>query len=198
MKNVIFLFASLIFCLPALNAQVSVSYSSYPGYSYNRSNSCAPRDNRQYERPRHRGDSYQEPRRPRRPRGHHHQEPQRQTYAQPMSRHEFASAVHALDAQRFESTRFTLTKQIFGRELMTSAQVREVMGLFSFEKGRLEVAEFCYGKVVDPDRYYMVNDMFSFSSSVEHLSHFIASQPVYESDYGYNEEPDWRRGNDNW
>jgi hypothetical protein len=56
---------------------------------------------------------------------------------------------------------------------LTSAQITDIMRLFSFESSRLEIAKFAYNYVVDPQRYFMVNNAFSFSSSVDDLNRFI-------------------------
>jgi hypothetical protein len=47
------------------------------------------------------------------------------------------------------------------------------MQQFSFESTRLDFARFAYAYVVDPQSYFMVNNAFAFSSSVDDLNRFL-------------------------
>jgi hypothetical protein len=60
---------------------------------------------------------------------------------------------------------------------MTTAQVSQIMALFSFEDSKLDFAKFAYGRTYDLSNYFMVNNAFTFSSSVDELNDFIQSQP---------------------
>ena len=51
------------------------------------------------------------------------------------------------------------------------------MKLFSFEDSRLDFAKFAYGHTYDLGNYYQINSAFTFSSSVDELNDFIATQP---------------------
>ena len=46
--------------------------------------------------------------------------------------------------------------------------------LFSFDSSRLEFAKFAYGHTVDRNRYFQTYNSFTFDSSVNELSEFIA------------------------
>ena len=85
----------------------------------------------------------------------------------------FASLRHSVMSQGFDSNRLAIAQQGIRHHGATSAQVAELMGLLSFESGRLELAKFAYGYVADPQNYFVVNNMFSFSSSVRELDQFI-------------------------
>jgi hypothetical protein len=58
----------------------------------------------------------------------------------------------------------------------TSTQIAEVMSLFAFESYKVDVAKSGYTKTLDPQNFYIVNNQFSFSSSVNELSRFVASR----------------------
>jgi hypothetical protein len=45
--------------------------------------------------------------------------------------------------------------------------------MLSFESTRLDFAKFAYTYTLDKENYYMVNNAFSFSSSVAELNNFI-------------------------
>lgn len=45
--------------------------------------------------------------------------------------------------------------------------------LFSFEDTRLELAKYSYGYTYDIGNYYLLNDAFTFESTIEELDEFI-------------------------
>ncbi|HNQ83646.1 MAG TPA: DUF4476 domain-containing protein, partial [Bacteroidales bacterium] len=59
---------------------------------------------------------------------------------------------------------------------MLCIQVKEIMKLFSFEESRLEFAKYAYGYTYDLSNFYIVNDAFSFESSIDELNKYIRSQ----------------------
>ncbi|HHG83593.1 MAG TPA: DUF4476 domain-containing protein [Bacteroidetes bacterium] len=95
---------------------------------------------------------------------------------------DFRYAMRSVEAQSFEQERFRVAKQIIKRNNLRSSQVKRLIGLMSFESSRLKLAKVGYTRVSDPDRYYIVNDEFRFSSSVRNLDNYIAS--VESQGYG--------------
>lgn len=95
-------------------------------------------------------------------------------YPAVMSHHAFANLRATLVNTRFESSRIDMAKHTLSASYVTSAQVRELMDLFSFESNRLELAKFAYSHTVDPQNYFMVHRAFRFSSSTRELNRFIA------------------------
>lgn len=95
------------------------------------------------------------------------------TYYQPMSPEDFASAKASISSKSFEDSKLTLAKQIAASNHLTSKQVKEIMQLFSFEDSKLDFAKYAYKYVYDPNNYYIVNDAFKFSSSIDELNEFI-------------------------
>lgn len=96
--------------------------------------------------------------------------------AMPMSGSEFEEAKSSIASKGFEDTRMTMVKQIGRDRCFTAEQVRGLMGLFSFEDNKLDVAKFAYDHTYDIGNYYKVNDAFSFESSVEELNTYIKSR----------------------
>lgn len=94
-------------------------------------------------------------------------------YYQPMSTEDFASAKASISSKSFEDSKLTLAKQIAASNHLTSKQVKEIMQLFSFEDSKLDFAKYAYKYVYDPNNYYIVNDAFKFSSSIDELNEFI-------------------------
>lgn len=87
----------------------------------------------------------------------------------------FQSMKQSLRRENFENTRLTLAKQMMERNYFETAQVKEMLQLFSFESNRLELAKHAYRNTVDKNNFYGVYDVFSFSSSRDELSRYINS-----------------------
>jgi hypothetical protein len=79
----------------------------------------------------------------------------------------------SLQKQAFEDTRLKMAKDIIRRNCYTSAQIKELLGLFAFEKNKLDLAKSAYSSCTDKDNYYQINDVFSFSSSTDELTEFL-------------------------
>jgi len=94
-------------------------------------------------------------------------------YANVMNAGEFTSVKQSLSKEWMESSRLKSAMFIMDKNSFTTAQVRELMMLFSFESNKLEVAKYAYRKTVDKHNYYQVNDLFSFSSSRDELARFL-------------------------
>lgn len=90
---------------------------------------------------------------------------------------EFADICKTINSQSFSNTKITLAKQIISSKgCFTAQQIKEIMGLFNFESARLEIAKFAYNYTSDKENYYLVNDAFSFSSSIDELDKFLKGQ----------------------
>ncbi len=96
--------------------------------------------------------------------------------AQPMSSSEFEEAKSSIASKGFEDTKMTLVKQIGSDRCFTVDQVKGLMGLFSFEDNKLDLAKFAYDHTYDIGNYYKVNDAFSFESSTEELNEYIKTR----------------------
>lgn len=115
---------------------------------------------------------------------HHPENPPRQAYHMPgyngptgcdypMSPQDFSSAKATISGKSFEDSKLTIAKQIINTNCLLSAQVKEIMLLFSFEDTRLELAKFAYGYTWDTGNYYKLNDAFTFESSIDELNAYI-------------------------
>ena len=91
-----------------------------------------------------------------------------------MHQNDFAQLKATVAKASFESTRLSVLKQALPYNFFTTQQVSEMMSQFWFESSKLEVAKMMYPKTVDQYNYYVINNQFSFSSSVNALGDFIA------------------------
>jgi hypothetical protein len=93
----------------------------------------------------------------------------------PMSASDFENAKKSVSGQSFEDQKLKIAKQVLNTNCMSTSQVKEIMGLFSFEETKLDWAKFAYGKTTDFNNYYQLNDGFTYSSSVDELNSYIES-----------------------
>jgi len=85
----------------------------------------------------------------------------------------FASAKKAVESKGFDETRLQVAKQVISANCMSVSQVVEVMEIFGFEQTKLDFAKYAYDFTSDPQNYFMVNDVFGFSSSVDALDKYL-------------------------
>ncbi len=91
----------------------------------------------------------------------------------------------------FESDKLKIARQAVSSHRVKANQVYRIMTMFSFESNKLKFAKFAYKHCIDKRNYYLVNDAFSFSSSIRELDNYIGA---YQSDY-YDD--DWGNYNNN-
>lgn len=94
-------------------------------------------------------------------------------YQQAMDGGTFEQLKQTIRNESFDATRLAIAKQAVGQQYVTSAQVKELVQLFSFEDSKLDLAKHCYRRTLDKHNYFTINDAFSFSSSKEELARFI-------------------------
>jgi Domain of unknown function (DUF4476) len=90
-----------------------------------------------------------------------------------ISQNDFTLLRHSIESKSFESTRFEIAKQALQRYNFNTQQVAEMMKLFTFESTKLDFAKAAYAKTVDKNRYFIINDEFTFSSSISELNRYI-------------------------
>jgi hypothetical protein len=90
-----------------------------------------------------------------------------------MSSSNFSAAKSTISKQSFDETKLSTAKQIISSNCLTAAQIKEIMLLFSFEETRLTLAKEAHSRCVDKNNYFLLNDAFNFSSSVEELNNSL-------------------------
>ncbi len=95
---------------------------------------------------------------------------------QPVDDYRFNEILQSIRSRSFESTRLTMARQFIDNNYLTSRQVAQMMSLMTFESGKLELAKYAYAKTTDKSNYFLVNDKFTFESSINSLARFISSQ----------------------
>ena len=90
-----------------------------------------------------------------------------------MNPHDYDEAYQLISKESFDSSKLTLAKQVISSNPMTASQILGICKLFSFESNKLEFAKFAYPYCVEPNKYYLLNDAFSYDSSKRELDEFI-------------------------
>jgi hypothetical protein len=88
---------------------------------------------------------------------------------------DFSQIKGHLQKQSFNNTRLTMCKQILRDKgpCFSVPQIKELVLLFSFEQTRLELAQYAYDFTNDPSNFYLVSDVFTFSSTKEDFMEFL-------------------------
>jgi hypothetical protein len=97
-------------------------------------------------------------------------------YYAPMSGYDFDNLRQSIDSKSFESTRMEIAKQVLSQRYVTTQQVKELMNLLTFESSKLELAKFAFGRTVDKENYFRVNDAFTFESTIHELDDYIRNK----------------------
>lgn len=103
----------------------------------------------------------------------HHDDRRDRPYA--MSNGDFEQAKAAVRNAHFNDAMLSTAKSVLLNNYMTTGQVIEMCKVFSFEDAKLAFAKAAYSRTVDPENYYKVSNVFSFSSSKEELNNMISA-----------------------
>ena len=96
-------------------------------------------------------------------------------YAAGMSDREFKQVLKSISSEWLESNKFKSASHIVKNNSFSTAQVEQILLLFSFENNKLELAKQAYLNTVDKKNYPMLFDVFSFSGSKRELERYIDS-----------------------
>lgn len=96
------------------------------------------------------------------------------TRLQPMSHGEFQQLISRIKRETWSDERMEMAKNAAQRKQLSSHQVSDLMGCFSYGAHQLEFAKFAYPFVLDPHRFDVVIDELEWSSHRRELRNFIA------------------------
>lgn len=94
----------------------------------------------------------------------------------PMTAQAFAAAQKSISNQGFDESRLKVAKQVISANCMSVAQIAQVLDIFGFEKTKLDFAKYAYDFTSDPNNYFMLNDSFGFSSTVDELDAYLSTK----------------------
>lgn len=90
-----------------------------------------------------------------------------------MTPQDYEDAYQVISNESFDSSKLTVAKQVISANPMTASQILGICKLFSFESNKLEFAKFAYANCVGQNKYYLLNEAFSYESSKRELNNFI-------------------------
>lgn len=96
--------------------------------------------------------------------------------AYPMNSGNFSNALNTIKNQSFEEGKLKTAKQVAGGNCLNTAQIVQICKLFGFEESKLDFAKFAYDHCTEPNNYFNVNNVFSFSSSSDDLNDYVQSR----------------------
>ena len=73
----------------------------------------------------------------------------------------------------FESDKQRIAEQAVMHNRVRANNIFQIMNMFSFESSKLSFAKFAYQYCDDINNYYIVNDAFTFNSSIRELDNYI-------------------------
>lgn len=94
--------------------------------------------------------------------------------ARPMNNGNFSSALQTIRNQGFDESRLKTAKQIAQNNCLNTNQIVDICKIFGFEETKLDFAKFAFDACVEPQNYFKVNNVFSFTSSADELNDFIS------------------------
>jgi hypothetical protein len=95
---------------------------------------------------------------------------------QPVSKDKFASVKQSIESKSYEDSKLTVAKQVMKSNCLTANQVKEIMMLFTYETSKVDFAKAAYQYTFDVENYYILNDAFTYESSIDELNEYIDKQ----------------------
>ena len=86
---------------------------------------------------------------------------------------DYEEAYQLISKESFDSSKLTVAKQVVSANPMTADQILDICKLFTFESNKLDFAKFAYTYCVDQNKYYLLNEAFSYESSKRELNNYI-------------------------
>ena len=90
-----------------------------------------------------------------------------------MNARDYEEAYRLINDESFDSSKLTLAEQVVSMNPMSASQILGICKLFSFESNKLEFAKYAYEFCVDRNKYYLLNEAFTYESSKRELNEFI-------------------------
>lgn len=97
--------------------------------------------------------------------------------APPLSAEDFASLMKSLKAESFDEGKASFVALFAQKGRLTCEQAKEILKAFSFDDDRVKSAVLLYPRVTDPENFFKVLDVFSFSSSKDEVRKRLSVKP---------------------
>lgn len=94
-------------------------------------------------------------------------------YGNIMSHVSFNKLINTLDRENFDTHKFNIAKQALVYNNLTTEQVIVLLNQFTFDSNKLKLAKMAFTKTIDQENYFLVNNSFTFNSSIRDLNKYI-------------------------
>jgi hypothetical protein len=91
-----------------------------------------------------------------------------------MSPESFSMLLASMRRESFDDTRVHMALSAVSRGV-TSAQLRELMLMLTFDSNRLRLAKGAYNFVIDKNNIFLINDAFTFNSNADEFYRYIGA-----------------------
>lgn len=86
----------------------------------------------------------------------------------------FQQLKYSIANTAFESDKLKIAEQGISANGVSAQQVLELMELLTFESNKVKLAKFAYPYTFDKQNYFVVNNGFTYSSSIRELNKFVS------------------------
>jgi hypothetical protein len=93
-----------------------------------------------------------------------------------MKKENFDDLRSEINNRNFEQSNITILKSALEKNFVSSEQLKELLGYFTFENNKLEIAKYSYKRVCDQKNFFKVYEAFTFDSSIEELKNYISGK----------------------
>jgi len=94
-------------------------------------------------------------------------------YNSAMNDYDFAQLKQVIANATFESSKIKIAEQAIAANYFYAEQIVDLMNLFTFESSKLQIAKLAYQHTHNKGKYYIVNNAFTFESSIDELNQYI-------------------------
>lgn len=91
----------------------------------------------------------------------------------PMAHNDFNKLLQVVENKNFDSEKLLIIEQAIIFNYFNTEQAYELMTRFTFDSNKLKLAKSIYPNVIDSHNFYLVNDLFTFNSSIKELNDYI-------------------------
>ena len=95
---------------------------------------------------------------------------------QAMAEIDFNNFLNTIRKQSFEKDKDQQIKTYMKNAFMTTAQIKQVIKLLTYDSSRLEIAKFLFNRCIDKENYFEIANELQFSSSKTELNDYVKSR----------------------
>ena len=90
-----------------------------------------------------------------------------------MDERDFNEVYELVSKESYDSSKLTVAKQVAASNPLCARQVAQICKLLSFESNKLEFAKYAYPYCSEKNKYFLLNEVFSYDASKRELDEYI-------------------------